>query len=100
MATENIKYIAKWEGGKSGNPVLFFPEYSVNIGKIACYAHTGQHSEACLTYYWNLRNCARPEQLNALAALVHEYTRNLSGDEKLVQVSRDNKNMRKLREVA
>lgn len=64
-----IKYIVKWE---KDHPILFFPDYPANPGRIACYARVGQHGEACLQYYWSLRN-PKPHQEADVAALVREY---------------------------
>jgi hypothetical protein len=93
-----IPYIVKWEGGKNGNPILFFPTYDVNRGEIACYAHMGQHSEACLTYYWGLRNpTAAQEPL--VAALVREYQGIIATGEELKRIKRDSSNYRAFREA-
>lgn len=35
----------------SGNIIAFFPEMACNYGKIMCYAHIGQHSEADIFFY-------------------------------------------------
>lgn len=95
MANTYIYYIAKWEGGqKNGNPVLFFPEYSANPGNIVCYAHMGQHSEACHSYYAGLKNCNTPAQQQALRDLIAEYEQRLAPGEKLAQVYRDKERYR------
>lgn len=95
-----IKYIAKWEGGKNGNPVLFFPEYSVNRGRIAYYVRTGEHGEACLNYYSGLRNPRTVAEHGEVLALMLFYQRNKAAPhESLVQVKRDSHKMRKQREV-
>lgn len=37
--------------GAGGEVVAFLPELPANYGKIVCYAHIGQHSEASIEYY-------------------------------------------------
>lgn len=75
-----VKAIAKIEG-ESGfkSLVLFLPENAANYGRIECYAHVGQHSEASTEY---MRDCkpATPQNmakagipLEALDSLVREY---------------------------
>lgn len=34
-----------------GKVIAFLPELPANYGKIVCYAHIGQHSEASIEYY-------------------------------------------------
>jgi hypothetical protein len=34
-----------------GKVIAFMPELPANYGKIVCYAHIGQHSEASIEYY-------------------------------------------------
>jgi len=36
---------------ETGDPVAFVPEGEANPGMLVCYAHVGQHSEACRAYY-------------------------------------------------
>ena len=68
---QEVKAIAKWENGA---PILFLPEDSANIGRIVCYAHMSQHSEACLAYYRGLKNPPNTSEAKAaLAALIREY---------------------------
>lgn len=91
----SIRYIAKWEGGKDGNPVLFFPEVEANRGNILCYAHMGQHSEASIEYYWSLRNPFRTYQREAVKRLLDEYQLNYIRDgEVLTEAFRDSSKMR------
>ncbi len=70
-----IPVIVKWEGGKLGNAILFFPDYPVNIGMIGCYVHLGQHSEAHTNYYWGLKNPKGDKQEREAAELLSEYAR-------------------------
>ena len=37
---------------KTQEPILFFPEVTVNPGMILSYIRIGQHGEASLRYYW------------------------------------------------
>lgn len=96
----SIKFIVKWEGGKNGNPVLFFPEYSVNRGRIAYYVRVGEHGEACLNYYRGLRNPRTINEHNEALALTLFYQRHKAAPhELLVQVKRDSHKMQKQREA-
>jgi hypothetical protein len=98
---EKLKYIAKYEGGKNGNAILFFPECEANPGNMVCYAHTGQHSEACLAYYWQCKNPIGEKQVQEVAALVNEYQRFYGGlhEFELVRVRRDTEKMRQKRKA-
>lgn len=89
--------IVKWEGGKNGDPVLFFPEYAANRGSIMCYGHIGQHSEASMGYYASLRNPEGSEQERAAYALISEYNHGLPGGEVLSMRARDNAKYRRTR---
>ena len=96
MKNEIYKYIVKWEGGKQGHPILFFPEASANAGRIVCYVHMGQHSEADMTYYWGLKNipvkdAARWQEANDL---ISEYQGFMNEGETMQRVHRDNQKMR------
>lgn len=53
--------IFRMEGNKPQTCVAFFPYSSANHGKIVCYAHLGQHSEASIHYYGKTRP-AKPTQ--------------------------------------
>lgn len=93
-----IHVIPKWEGGKvSGNAVLFLPEYSASAGRMVCYAHMGQHSEADLCYYWELRNPKGDYQQLEVKNLLTEYRGKLEQGEELRVVSRDREKFRKER---
>lgn len=92
-----IHVIVKWEGGKSGNPVLFLPEYAANDGRIVCYAHMGQHSEADLSYYWELRNPKGDYQQLEVSNLLNEYRDILEEDDELKIVFKDSVKFRKER---
>lgn len=99
--TTIYKFIVKWEGGKNGNPILFFPEYRANLYKILCYVHLGQHSEAHLGYYWGLRNPDKknPKHVEEVKRLIAEYQTFMQPSERMQQVYRDNRKMRKEREI-
>lgn len=62
---EETKVIFKWAtygGIEEGEPIAFFPGEPANQGCIQCYAHLGQHGEACEEFYRDsCRNCT-PEQ--------------------------------------
>lgn len=94
--TNIIHVIFKWEGGEKSNAVLFLPEYSANLGNIVCYAHVGQHSEACMGYYWGLHNPQEGEQMNEAKALFAEYMRN-NPDDIFKVVKQDREKFRKER---
>ncbi len=55
---------------KDGTPILFLPDDPVNPGRIGCYSHVGQHSEADLGYYYEN---TKPDRANACADLLSEY---------------------------
>lgn len=94
-----LPVIVKWEGGRShkGNPVLFFPTMDANAGRLVCYAHLGQHSEADYAYYRGLRNPAGAYQQLEANNLLAEYRRNLDKGESLKIVSRDTVTMQRQR---
>lgn len=95
--TDVTKVILKWEGGaKTGNAILFFPQYPANSWYIACYAHMGQHSEALMPYYWQCRNPITREQKKAAKELFAEYQKSFP-EEVFKVVKRDTKKMQKLR---
>ncbi len=56
--------------GKDGTPILFLPQDAANYGRIVCYSHIGQHSEADVAYY---TNDTKPDKINACADLIREY---------------------------
>ena len=39
----------------SGDLVAFMPDAEANPGMLVCYAHVGQHSEACREYYYSTK---------------------------------------------
>ena len=47
--SEKLKVIYRKEN--DGGIIAFLPELSANRGRIVCYAHLGQHSEADIDYY-------------------------------------------------
>lgn len=51
----------------------FFPELPANIGKIACYAHIGQHGEAAIGYYLHTEAAAPAEYKPLLEELQQVY---------------------------
>lgn len=42
--------------------IAFFPDEEANYGKILCYEHMGQHSEADILYYKYETKKATPEE--------------------------------------
>lgn len=53
---EKVKVVFRKEKNPYTNDyevIAFMPELKANYGKIVCYAHIGQHSEADLEYYQN-----------------------------------------------
>lgn len=74
MAPRNYPVIYRIEGNKrtGRNAVAFFPHANVNFGRIECYAHIGQHSEASLAYYTGTK---KPKAADA--ALVDELRREI-----------------------
>jgi hypothetical protein len=68
-----VKVIYRTDPTDKGEPIAFFPEASANPGMIVCYAHIGQHSEACNEYY---RSCKpiRGPLTGAAASLHHELS--------------------------
>lgn len=45
-----------------GSIEAFFPTLEAKPGRMACYAHIGQHGEACLLYYRIKTKPAKPEE--------------------------------------
>lgn len=98
MASNVIHVIVKWAGGqRTGNPILFFPQYDANAGRICCYAHIGQHSEADMSYYRGCRNPQGLKQIQAGDELLAEYARKLESYEALKRVYRDTARYRRER---
>ena len=70
---EKVKVIFRKE--KNGDIVAFFPELKANYGRMVCYAHIGQHSEADVEYYWNTQKAFENEYkplLNELKAIYND----------------------------
>lgn len=44
-----------------GKVIAFLPELPANYGKIVCYAHMGQHSEASIEYYHDTKTALPSE---------------------------------------
>jgi hypothetical protein len=55
---------------KDGTPILFFPGEQASLGRIVCYAHLGQHSEAVFGYYYRM---TKPDKLGVCKHLLREY---------------------------
>lgn len=64
---EYDRYTNKWD------VVAFMPEIRANYGKILCYAHIGQHSEADYLYYYNTVKAAPDEYEDLLKELQSIY---------------------------
>lgn len=62
---ETITVIPRVEG-RERTPILFLPDDPANPGRIGCYAHVGQHSEAALDYYQRHTKPAKPGECDAL----------------------------------
>ena len=93
-------YILKWEGGvKRGNPILFLPDQAANPGRMLCYVHTGQHSEADISYYLKCRNpdTSHPHVVEACIDLVNEYAAKMEEGETFKRVFKDTARFRKER---
>lgn len=88
-----VSVILKW--GKDA-PLLFFPEYPANPGRIVCYAHAGQHGEADMGYYCWLKNPRTLEQKRAAHELFREYQRN-NPEYTMRIINRDRSKFRKIR---
>lgn len=48
---DKLKVIYRKDG--DGKVIAFMSELPANYGKIVCYTHIGQHSEASIEYYHN-----------------------------------------------
>ena len=57
-----IKVIFR-KDAKNGEIIAFFPETykEYKNGKMLCYAHLGQHSEASIEYYWTTKKATEKE---------------------------------------
>ena len=51
----------------------FFPTLSANHGNMVGYQHIGQHSEACLDYYWSTEKASPNEYADLLKELTEIY---------------------------
>ena len=60
---------------KSTSPVVFFFVLPANLGSILCYAHIGQHSEACLEYFQSCSSVDMSELTEEQSALKKEIER-------------------------
>lgn len=49
--TPYVKLKVIYRKDSDGKVTAFMPELPANYGKIVCYAHMGQHSEASIEYY-------------------------------------------------
>lgn len=88
---EKIKYIVKMEGK---TPALFLPERGATYGRIVCYVHEGQHSEADTSYFKSLRNPGPDAPWLEINALIREYRRLGGIPCEMVQVYRDSRKLR------
>lgn len=76
---EKVKVIFRKEKNPYTNDydvIAFIPELKANYGKIVCYAHIGQHSEADLEYYQNTIKANESEYkalLNELNGIYNDY---------------------------
>jgi 2-iminoacetate synthase ThiH len=50
---------------KTGEIMAFFPD-TLQDGKMECYAHIGQHSQADILYYWKETKPATEEEYKEL----------------------------------
>lgn len=70
---EKVKVIFRKE--KDGEIVAFFPELKANYGRMVCYAHIGQHSEADIEYYHTTKKALDSEfkpLLNELKSIYND----------------------------
>lgn len=73
---EKVKVIFRKEKNPYINDydvIAFMPELKANYGKIVCYAHIGQHSEADLDYYQNTIKANETEYKSLLNELKGIY---------------------------
>lgn len=71
-AQDTVKVIAKIAKGECE---LFFPEYEVNRGRIACWAFVGQHGEADIDYYNQCRNPKNSAEEALVKTAIKQYER-------------------------
>lgn len=55
-------------------PIAFIPEAHVSYGRIGCYQHIGQHSEADLAYYKQTKKATFDEYKELLKELECVYS--------------------------
>lgn len=58
---------------ESYEPIAFIPEAHVSYGRIGCYQHIGQHSEANLAYYKQTKKATFDEYKELLKELECVY---------------------------
>ena len=68
---ENLKVI--FRKTKDGEIVAFFPEASANFGNILSYMHIGQHGEASLEFYQEIKRATEAEYKPLLEELKSIY---------------------------
>lgn len=62
MPKEVVKVLFRKIGNRKEKRIIaFFPEATVNFGKIMSYEHVGQHSEAAYEFYLETKK-AKPEE--------------------------------------
>lgn len=59
---------------KRYEPIAFIPEAHVSYGRIGCYQHIGQHSEADLAYYKQTKKATFDEYKELLKELESVYS--------------------------
>lgn len=69
---EKLKVIFR-KDKQDGIITAFLPELTANRGNILCYQHIGQHSEACLEYYWSTEKASPNEYADLLKELAEIY---------------------------
>lgn len=73
---EKVKVIFRKEKNPYTNEyevIAFMPELPANYGRIVCYAHMGQHSEADVEYYHNTKKATKAEYKPLLMELKSIY---------------------------
>lgn len=73
---EKVKVIFRKEKNPYTNEyevIAFMPELPANYGRIVCYAHMGQHSEADTEYYHNTKKATEAEYKPLLMELKAIY---------------------------
>jgi hypothetical protein len=97
MSTLPFYYIPRWSP-KHKEAVLFLPDMPANKYNIVCYAHVGQHSEACMEYYRETRR-PRPnkKERQAINALIREYSGLMDKSEHMELKRKDSRRFQKVR---